>query len=160
MKLIEFGSEKFQQIETLFDMNDERFNVFKQHLLQVFEKIDQPSFLVSFNKYVAYHNEGRHADGIIEWYNFKKAMEYKELNYDAYSFCFALLTLEKDEDQRDNSTDRQLKKLERMRINGLTRGVVEATVENFIKASPNTFATYLVMLEMMKPDLQEEVLKK
>lgn len=160
MKTVKFGSEEFQQMETLFDMGDERFNVFRQYLLQVFEKIDKPSFLVTFNNYVRAVNDGRHSDGIVEWYNFKKAQELKDLNYDAYSFCFALLHLEQGEGQRELSSDKQLKKLERMREAGLDRGTVEATVENFLKASPNTFATYLVMLEMMKPNLSEEILKR
>ncbi len=160
MKTIKFGKEEFQQIETLFDINDERFNVFKQYLLQIFERIDKPSFLIAFNNYVRAVNENRHADGVVEWYNFKKAQEFKELNYDAYSFCFALLTLEEGENQRDCSSDRQLKKLDRMRAEGLARGTVEEFVENFIKASPNTFGTYLVMLEMMKPQISEEILKR
>lgn len=160
MKTVEFGKEKFERIETLFDINDERFNVFKQYLLQIFETLDKPSFLITFNNYVKAVNDNRHADGVVAWYNYKKAIELKELNYDAYSFCFALLHLEQGENQRDCSKDKQEKKLDRMRSNGLDRGQVEAVVEGFIKASPNTFAPYLAMLEILKPGVEEEILKK
>ena len=160
MKSIKIGEKEYQLIETLFDINDERFNIFKQHLMQVFENLDKPLFAATFSKYVASHNSGNHAEGLIEWFNFKKAIDLKELNYDAYSFCFALLCLEPGENQRDCSDSKQLKKLEEIRSNGLTRGMVEETVENFIKASGTTFGVYIQMLELMKAPLQEEYLKE
>lgn len=159
MKKVKIGNLEYDRIENMFDINDERFVVFKQYLLQVFESIDKPLFLASYSRYVSFHNSGQHADGLIEWHNFKKAIELKELSYDAYSFCFALLHLEKDEDQRTTSSDFHLRKLEKMRSQGLSRGEVEGVVENFINAFPEQFAVYLKMLELMKPQLLEEALK-
>lgn len=147
-------------IETIFDINDERFTVFKQYLLQSMEHIDKPIFTVAYSKYIGHHNAGNHADGLLEWYNFKKAMELKELNHDAMSVCFALLHLEDDEDQRNCSKDFQIRKLNDMRENGLSRGLVEEVVENFMNASPKTFAVYLAMLDLMKPVVEEKFLRK
>lgn len=160
MKKINIGNLEYNLIENLFDISDERFTVFKQWLLQVFEQIDRPLFAASFSKYVTYHNAGQHADGLIEWYNFKKGSELRELNYDAYSFCFALLCIAEGENQNDCSKGTQLEKLAAMRQQGLMRGMVEETVENFIKAFPSQFGVYLEMLKIMKTQLSEEILKK
>lgn len=160
MKPITIGTKEYRLIENLFDINDERFNVFKQYFLQTLEGMDKPLFAATFSKYIAFVNAGKHSDGIIEWHNFKKAIELKELNYDAYSFCFALLCLNKDEDQKDCSEATQLRKLEELRKEGLTRGMVEDSVINFMKASPNQFGVYLQMLEMMRPEISEDVLKR
>lgn len=150
MTTITIGNKEYKLIQSIMDINDERFNVFKQHLLQVFEEMDKASFTRTFEKCIKLHNQGLHAEAIIEWYNFKKATELQTLNYDAYSFCFALLCLDKDEDQRDCSDSTQLKKLDEMRANGLTRGVVEDTVTNFMNASPRQFGAYLEMLELLQ----------
>lgn len=159
MKTITIGKKEYKIIESIFDINDERFTVFKQYLLQVFENLDKPSFVATFQKYVTLSNAGQHAEGLIEWYNFKKAVELQEVNYDAYSFCFALLCLEEGENQRDTSKATHLKKLEEMRSEGLNRGMVEDTVTDFMKASPKQFGAYLEMLEylQMKPRLSEEI---
>lgn len=159
MKKITIGKQEYELMQNPFDINDERFVVFKQHLLQVFENLNKPLFAETYSKCISNFNAGQHADTVIELTNFKKAIELKELNYDAYSICFALICLEKGEDQKDCSTSHQIDKLERMRKDGLNRGFVEETVENFMKASPKTFGVYLAMLEMMKPQLQGEFLK-
>jgi len=158
MKKLKIGKKEYHLFENLFDISDERFNVFKSYLLQIFENLDNPSFITTFNKYVAFFNNGNHADGLIEWYNFRKAIELKGLNYDAYSMCFALMCMKEGEDQKDFSANIQLEKLKEMREQGLTRGLVEETVETFIKASPKQFTVYLAMLELMKPQEKEESL--
>ncbi len=160
MKDVKIGKVIYQKIETLFDINDERFNVFKQYLLQTFERMDKPIFMEAYSRIISYFDKGQHADAIIELHNFKKAVELDEFNYDAYGYCFALLHLEKDEEQHETGTDKQIKKLHNMRRAGLTRGQVEADVINFIKQHPEPFAVYIQMLEMMKPELKAEYLKE
>ena len=143
-------------MESPFDIGDERFTIFKQNFLQVFENLDKASFNLTFAKYISFFNSGNHADALIEWHNFKKSIDLKELNYDAYSYCFALITLSENEDQKDFSSDIQLKKLQQMREDGLTRGQVEADVINFTKAFPESLGAYLEVLAMMKARQQEE----
>lgn len=159
MKNVKIGTKEYRVMETLFDMGDQRFNVFKQHILQAFEDIDKPLFLATYQKVITYFNQGQNADAIIELHNFKKALDLKPFNYDAYSFCFCLMVLNEGEDMNDTTDATQLPKMEDMRKNGLTRGMIEEEVTNFMKASPNTFGVYLQVLEMTKLQLSDEILK-
>ncbi len=161
MKKIKIGEKEYKMMDSLFDMGDQRFTVFKQHLLQTFENIDKPLFLVTYAKIMDNFNKGQHADGIIELHNFKKAIDLKDLNYDAYSFCFCLLILTDGEDMNDTSDLTQIEtKLKQFREAGLTRGMVEEEVKNFMKASPGTFGVYLELLKLMTTPLSEEQLKE
>jgi hypothetical protein len=161
MKKILIGTKEYKLMDSLFDMGDQRFNVFKQHLLQTFESMDKPMFLVSYAKVLDYFNKGQHADGIIELNNFKKAIDLKELNYDAFSFCFCLLILSEGEDMNDTSEFTHIEtKLKQFRDDGLTRGMVEEEVKNFMKASPEAFGVYLELLKMMKAPLSEDLLNE
>ena len=64
--------------------------------------------------------------------------------------CFAIICLEEGEDQKNTKESLYNKKLERMRKDGLTRGFVEESVSNFIKASPQSFGDYATLLSMME----------
>ena len=145
-------------METINDIGDERFVVFKQWILQAFENIDKPSFIQMYSRVTKHFNSNDNYNIIIELENFKKAVQLMELNYDAFSFCFALLLLDKDEKQGDFQSDIQLKKLQEMRDNGLKRGLVEEVVEGFMKASPKHFNHYLVMQEAMKSLSKDDIL--
>ncbi len=161
MKKITIGTKEYKMMDNLFDMGDLRFNVFKQHLLQIFENMDKPMFITTYAKVLDYFNKGQHADGIIELNNFKKAIDLKELNYDAYSFCFCLLIQIEGEDMNDTSEFTQIEtKLKQFREDGLTRGMVEEEVRNFMKASPEAFGVYLELLKLMKAPLSEDLLRE
>lgn len=159
MKKVKIGEKEYNRLENLFDINDERFLIFKQYMLQVFENIDKPNFLVMHNKVIKHFNANDNYKIIIELENFKKALEMRDLDYDAYSVCFALihLDIEEKEDLNDYDTDKQLLKLAEMRKSGLSRGDMEEAVENFMIASPKHFAHYLGMLEVMKTIPKEEI---
>jgi hypothetical protein len=159
MKSIKIGSKEYDLMQTPFDIGDERAVIFRQFLNQTFELNDNSLWKTTWARCKAYFNSGQQADGIIELYNFDKAVELKELNYDAYSICFCLITLQKGEEQKDFGLNFQLKKLEEMRNEGLTRGMVEQEVENFLIASPKSYGPYLAVLELMKQNLQGETLK-
>ena len=157
MKQVKIGNKEYNQIENIFDIGDERFVVFKQHLLQVFESVNSASFLQMHNRVTKYFNANDSYQIIVELENFKKSLELRELNYDAFSFCFALLHMDKEEKQEDFGKDYQLRKLEIMRAEGITRGQVEEVVENFMKASPKHFAHYLEVLQIVNSFTKEEV---
>jgi hypothetical protein len=157
MKQVKIGNKEYNQIESIFDIGDERFVVFKQHLLQVFENVNNASFLQMHNRITKYFNANDSYQIIVELENFKKSLELRDLNYDAFSFCFALLHLEKEEKQNDFGGDYQLRKLEEMRKNGLNRGQVEDVVENFMKASPKHFGHYLEVLQVLNSFSKEEI---
>lgn len=159
MKAIKHGKKEFKLIETMFDMNDKRFHEFKKYFLQVIEKMDNTSFAVTLAKYKELYDKGLHSDAFIELYNFNKSIQLKEVDYDAYSFCYCLLCLEEGEDQEVINEEEQLKKLKFLRSTGLKRGDVEKTVLDFMKASPKTFGAYLQMLEILQAPIPDEYLK-
>jgi DNA-directed RNA polymerase len=158
MITINFAGKEYKRMENLFDIGDERFVVFKQWLLQVFENIDKPSFIEMYSRIVRNFNANDSYKIMVELENFKKSLELKNLNYDAYSFCFALLHLQEGELQSMTGSEYQLKKLAEMRKDEVfNRAMVEEVVENFIKASPRHFQHYLEMLEILKTLTKEDI---
>ena len=57
MKETTIGKKKYKRMEGIFDIGDERFLVFKQYMLQSFEDVDKPSFLLMHNKIVKFFNK-------------------------------------------------------------------------------------------------------
>jgi len=158
MKSVTIGNKEYKRMENIFDIGDERFVVFKQWLLQTFEEIDKPSFLAMHNRITKFFNGNDTYKIMVELENYKKSLDLLNLNYDAYSFCFALIHIQEGELQSNTSSDYQLKKLEEMRKDEtFNRGLVEEVVENFILASPKHFQHYLGMLEVMRSLSKEEI---
>lgn len=159
MKTIKIGAKSYERFENLFCIGDERFLIFKQYMLQAFECIDKPSFMAMHNRVTKYFNGGDTYRIMVELENFKKSLELSTLNYDAFSICFALMHLDKENGEQmvDFDTEKQLGKLAEMRAEGLTREEVEETVENFMIALPKHFAHYLGMLEIMKEIRKGEI---
>ncbi len=157
MKSITIGNKEYSRMENIFDIGDERFVVFKQWLLQSFEDIDKPAFLAMHNRITKHFNANDNYRIMVELENYKKSLDLLNLNYDAYSMCFALIHLQTDELQSMVSGDYQMRKIKEMREEGLTRGLVEEVVENFISASPKHFQHYLEMLEAMRLLSKEEI---
>ncbi len=158
MKTVKIGKTEYEQMESPFDIGDERFYVFKQHILKSYEGIDTPSFMVMHNKITKHFNAGDHYKTLVELENFKSALNFGKLNYDSFSFCFALMTMQEGEKMGDFGKDYQETKLKKMREDGLNRGEVEKVVENFMLAFPKHFAPYLGMLELMKGVSKDEIL--
>src|SRR5687768_12518789 len=111
MKDVILGGETYQQIETPFEIGDERFNVFKRAFLQISEDMGQPAFQTLYDKLKAHLNAGNQFDAVIELDNFKKSIELKSLNYDAFTYCFSLITLQQGELQKDFDNNYQEKKI-------------------------------------------------
>lgn len=147
MKKIQFPQtpkDKYWHLcQNVFDLNDQRFMIFRQYLIQAFEHIDESVFEAVFNEYLQFHNEGRHAEGLIALLNFKKALEMdrnKMLKENPMSMCYALICLrDEDEDQTKVGSEYLSEKLKEMRAEGLTRGEVEKAVINFTAESPISF---------------------
>jgi hypothetical protein len=74
MKQVKIGNKEYNQIESIFDIGDERFVVFKQHLLQVFENVNNASFLQMHNRITKYFNANDSYQIIVELENFKKSL--------------------------------------------------------------------------------------
>jgi hypothetical protein len=144
---IALNNENYYLCKNVFDLYDVRFVLFKQYLLQSIEGMDFPLFEAAYQKAIAHINKGDFYSAQIEYDNYRKAVQLQKMQEDATTMCFAIICLEKGENQRDIDANFFKSKIERMRKNGLTRGLVEESVVNFIIASPSSFGEYSAMLE-------------
>ena len=149
MKELEIGEKTHQVCEGVDDFYDIRFPKFISYLRMSVEGIDKPLFAATMQRAEAKMDKGEFHQAWKEFVNYQTSIELPEVNTTGLSMCFALIVLEDGEDQSDVNEGRLKKKLERMRKEGLTRGLVEETVTNFIKASPDSFGDFGTLVEMM-----------
>lgn len=154
MKQVKIGNGSYQLMESVNDINDRRFIEFKAYLLQSLEGIDRPLFKTTMERAMEHFNAHRYIQAWGEFDNYRHAIEYEKYNDDALSKCFALICIEDGENQMNVDGNFLQEKLDRLHANGLTRGMVEESVRNFILASPLSFGSYSLMMEevMMKLD--------
>lgn len=155
MKKYKIGKLEYNQIEGGNDINDYRCMIFKNYLLQSFQNINDNIWNTTWERVKVLFNKGLNADAIIELNNFHTSMTLKEVKYDCFSMCFALLNLKEGENQLDCNEQEQLNKIAEMQKEGLERGAVVETVINFMKALPETFGQCLAAMEGMKIFLME-----
>jgi hypothetical protein len=147
MKEIKIGQTDYKLLESVNEINDKRFVFFKMYLLQSLEGIDRPLFKATMERAMDHFNRQRWVQAWGEFENYHHSIEYESYNDDALSKCFALICLEDGDDQLNLDDNYLSDKVERMRKEGLTRGFVEESVENFSKASPRSLGNYSLMLE-------------
>jgi len=160
MKDLKIGEETYQLCEGVDDLYDIRFPLFMQYLRMSVEGVDKPLFAATIQRAESLMNKGEFHKAFMEFVNYQTSIELPEVNITGLSMCFAVIVLNEDEDQSDTNEGKLKKKLTAMRKAGLTRGMVEDTVTNFIKASPDSFGDYGVLMEtisMMKNSPQSEV---
>ena len=156
MKEFKIGKKTYNQIESGYDINNARCKEFTAYLLQAFQQINTPIWIPVWEKIKTLHSKGSHAEVIITLDNFNTGLKFKDLDFDCFSICFALLNLSENEDQLNFSRESQEDKLVEMNANGLNRGVVVETVINFIKTSPEQFGTFLMAMEGLNQILTED----
>lgn len=154
MKEIQIGDSKYELLESVNDINDKRFAIFKMYLLKTLEGVDKPLFKNTIERALEFFNRGKYMQAYAEFQNYHRAIEYDDYNDDAMSKCFALICLEPGEDQLNIDENFLYKKLEKMHQEGLTRGFVEESVNSFIIASPISFGSYSLMLEEVTQNLE------
>lgn len=140
-------------MEDVYDINDKRFNYFKMYLLKSLEGIDRPLFTECLQKATDLMNAHKYIQALGLFQNYAMAIEHDGYNEDALSKCFALICIEKDEDQSNVDENFLNKKLEEMWQNNLSRGFVEESVTNFTIASPQSFGAYALMMSEMNQKL-------
>lgn len=153
MKELTIGLKTYHLMEDVYDINDKRFNYFKMYLLKSLEGIDRPLFTETHQKATDLMNAHKYlqANGLYE--NYLKSIEQDGYNDDALSRCFALICLTDSEDQLNTDENYLNEKLADMWANGLTRGLVEESVQNFTIASPQSFGAYALMITEMTQKL-------
>jgi hypothetical protein len=151
MKIIELGNKKIQVCEGLHDINYLRATIFKQYITQLLYNIDMSLFELAFNQYTEAINKGLHSQGLIVWHNFKQSLKLtKNKGVDAYGICFALITIEENENIQNFDETFLIEKLKRLSGAGLTRQTVEEEVLNFTKAFPQI---YFILKSQMEGQL-------
>lgn len=153
MKNVTIGTKSYRLMEDVYDINDKRFNYFKMYLLKSLEGIDRPLFADTHQRATDLMNSHKYlqANGLYE--NYLKSIEQDGYNDDALSRCFALICLDDNEDQLNVDETFLDGKLADMWSNGLTRGFVEESVQNFTIASPQSFGAYALMITEMTQKL-------
>ena len=149
MKTITIGPKEYEVCVHKDDINFKRFVMFKQYVPMIWEKMDSPLFETYFDRVKTHYDKGEHTQGIIELLNYKAAIDNIKHGHDAWGICFALIVLEKDEDQTQLSESFLRKKLDQWIADGLTAGQVHEAVVDFLKASPEVFSAHLTMLAMI-----------
>jgi len=149
MKKITIGKKDYKVCVHKDDINFKRFVMFKQYIPMIWEKMDSPLFETYFDRVKTHYDSGRHSDGLLELVNYKTAINNIKSGHDAWGICFALIVLEKDEDQTKLDESFLKEKLARWISDGLMAGQVHEAVVDFMKASPEVFSAHLTMLALI-----------
>ena len=150
MKELQINETKYQLCESITDLYDVRFPQFLNFLRMSVEGIDKALFKATMERAIARIDKGEFFKAMKEFQDYEAAISLEQVNSTGLSMCFAIICLEEGEDQKNTKESLYNKKLERMRKDGLTRGFVEESVSNFIKASPQSFGDYGTLLSMME----------
>jgi len=150
MKEVQISDTKYKLCQSASDFYDIRFPLFLSYLRMSVEGIDKPLFKVTMERAVARADKGEFFKAIKEFQDYDTAISLDQVNTTGLSMCFALICLEEGEDQAIVDEDALKEKLDKMRKDGLTRGFVEESVTNFIKASPQSFGDYGTLITMME----------
>lgn len=153
MTEIQIGTKKYLLMEDVYDINDKRFNYFKMYLLKSLEGIDRPLYQECMIKATDLMNNHKYIQALGLFQNYGMSIEKDGFNEDALSKCFALICIEEGEDQTNVDETFLNKKLDGMWKEGLTRGFVEESVQNFTIASPQSFGSYALMIQEMSQKL-------
>ena len=152
MKELEIGEITYNLCEGVSDLYDIRFPKFLNYLRMSVENIDKPLFASTFERAEARFDKGQFHKGLMEFYDYRSAITLEQVSWTGLSMCFALICIEEGEDQADKKSFKEdvlQAKLTKMRKDGLTRGLVEESVSNFIKASPSSFGDYAILQEII-----------
>lgn len=139
MKKLKIGETEYQLCEGVSDIYDIRFPKFLQYFRMAYENVDKPFFEACRQKALGYYNKQMPMQAFMEYENYYASIRLEQVNLTGMSMCFALICLAPGEDQSEVDEGKLEAKLEQMRKDGLTRGMVEDAVGNFITGSPNSF---------------------
>ena len=148
-KKIELEKGSILVAEHKGDVNYARYVRFKQLAPQFWEKMDSPLFAVYLEKIQDAFDQGKYMKAHAALLDYKLAIDMSQQDYDAWGMCFALISYEKDEEVEFVPNDVELEeKLSRMTKAGLTPDVIQESVLDFMRASPETFQEHLVVFEV------------
>lgn len=142
MRTVKIGDKEFEQIETAEDLSVGRYTLLKEFIQWKETGVNTPSLVQTLAKFVHGFDNASPSQMLITMHDYLTGTEQLANGIDYDQMIFALITLEKDED-KNNTTDGHLReKIARFNALGLTQGLVEETVENFIQGSSAHFVSY------------------
>jgi len=150
MTKIKIGEKEYNLCESVNDIYDIRFPVFLNFLRMSIENIDKPLFAAKQQKAEEWLNKAMPYNAVKEFLDYGSSINLEQVNTTGLSMCFALICLDNGEDQSNIDESFLKEKLDKMRKEGLKRGVVEEQVSSFIKASPDSFGEYNLIAELMQ----------
>lgn len=146
MKTIKIGELDVKVCEHKGDILYTRYVKFKQYAPQFWEKMDSPLFEVYWEKFLDFHNQGKHAESLMAMRDYKFAIDNSKNSYDAWGTCFALISGLSEEELKSDISDSKIKEnLKLFTQHGLTAEMVKTEVLNFMAASPETFTEHLTL---------------
>lgn len=150
MKEIQVGELPVKVCEHKGDINYLRFVKFKQYAPQFWERMDSPLFEVYFEKFMDFHNQGKHAQGLAALLDYKFAIKNTEKSYDAWMVCFTMITILEGENKDACPDELEIqKKIKLFTDNGISPDIIKTEVVNFMKASPETFMDHVILYDLI-----------
>ncbi len=149
MKKIAIGELELDLMETPADINDGRYQVVHQLMDQIYSYVERPDpfrFCQLFRKAI---NDNSSAGQLETFFNYEASLTLAQTqDQRVWSLMFALITLEKDEDQTDKKT-RDMnylhQKVERYQAAGMMAGTPEKEVQTFFFSCPELLEKWTVM---------------
>lgn len=145
MKTIEIGNKKYQQCETAEDLPIKRYAPLKHYMIYKESGVTVPSLIKAMSGFIKGFDEESKAKMLISLHNYATGLQQTLDEFDPDQMVFALITFEDGEDKHIWDETKAKDKLEKWNKDGLTQGVVEDAVVNFIEASTTHFVTSLKM---------------
>lgn len=156
MKKVTIGKQKYEQCETAEDLPIKRYTALKHYMIYKETGVTIPSLINTISGFVKGFDRESKADMLITLHNYVTGLQQVNDDYDADQLVFALITFDKDEDKTKVDETILKEKIDRWNKDGLTQGLVEETVANFINQSMTHFITsFQTNLEAQKVALAE-----
>lgn len=142
MKKLTIGNITVDCCETAEDLPIKRAVAMKEYILYKERGLDIPSLVKTFKGFIQAFDEKSPSQMLISMMDFVKGAENIVKGEDPDQMLFALITFEDGEDK--GNTDKTLlkNKLERLSKEGLSQGLVEKEVENFMKGWQPHLSSY------------------
>ena len=149
MKKIKVGKKEFEIVSNIGEIRYDKFVMFNQYIIAVFQGIDVPMFQLFMDKIRNHYNKAEYMQAYNEIVNYDTALKFREHKLDPLGICFALM-LKGDETDEGVLKD----KLKELIDNGLKWDMVKEEVVLFMKLYPSKFSPYLQAWQMMEAGIE------
>ncbi len=132
MKVLKLKGTEIKIAETIEDVNIKRWVAIKEQVMYKESGADLPTLKTFFTEFADAFDRDSKSSMFIKLYDFINSMDRLEQGKDPDQMIFALITLEKGEDEMSTDTTMLNEKLDRMAKLGITQGMVKENVSAFM----------------------------